>query len=101
MAEKFKGDPGRMRRKTSEWLAGVLDIDLNGWSALEQSAFADFAVVLGLAPEVKGWSSREKERLAEIIRAKVGASEGEYLRLVQGHGRLKQVMLRMGSGLPH
>ena len=53
MAEKFKGDPGKMRQKTSEWLGGLLDIDLDTWSALEQSAFADFALVLALAPEVK------------------------------------------------
>ena len=100
MAEKFKGDPGKMRQKTSEWLAELLDIDLSGWSALEQSAFADFAVVLALVPEVKGWSSREKERLAEIIRAKVGASEVEYLRLIQQHLGLKQAMLRLGLAGP-
>ncbi len=97
MAEKFKGDPGKMRQKTSEWLGGLLDIDLDTWSALEQSAFADFALVLALAPEVKSWARREKERLAEIIRAKVGASEAEYLRLMRGHERLKEVMLRLGS----
>jgi len=100
MAEKFKGDPGKTRQKTSEWLAELLDIDLSRWSTLEQSAFADFAVVLALVPEVKGWSSREKERLAEIIRAKVGASEVEYLRLIQQHGGLKQAMLRLGSAPP-
>ena len=97
MAEKFKGDPGKMRQKTSEWLAGLLDIDLDAWSALEQSAFADFALVLTLASEVKGWSSREEERLAEIIRAKVGATEAEYLRAMQGHEKLKQTMVRLGS----
>ena len=86
-----------MRQKTSEWLAGLLDIDLDAWSALEQSAFADFALVLTLASEVKGWSSREEERLAEIIRAKVGATEAEYLRAMQGHEKLKQTMVRLGS----
>ncbi len=84
-----------MRRWRESWEA-----DLRKWTTVEQSAFSDFAVVLALAPEVKGWSSREKERLAEIIRAKVGASEAEYLRLMQKHEKLKQVMLRLGSGLP-
>jgi len=97
MAEKFKGDPGKMRQKTSEWLARELGVDLRKWSPLEQAAFADFAVVTALAPEVKGWSSREKESLAEIIRAKVGASEVEYLRTMQGHVKLREVMLRLGS----
>ncbi len=97
MAEKFKGDPGRMRQAAVASLARELGIDVRKWTPLGQTAFADFAVVLALVPEVKGWSSREKEQLAEIIRAKLGASEVEYLRLTQGHGRLKQVMLQLGS----
>lgn len=100
MAAKFKGDPGKMREAAVASLARALGTDLPKWSPLEQAAFADFALVFALVPEVKGWSSREKERLAEIIRAKVGASEAGYLRLTQGHGWLKQVMLRLGSGLP-
>jgi len=99
MAEKFKGDPERMREAAVASLARELGADLRKWMPLERAAFGDFALVLALAPEVRGWSGREKERLAEIIRAKVGASEVEYLRLTQGHGRLKQVMLRLGSSL--
>jgi hypothetical protein len=100
MAEKFKGDPGKMREAAVAALARELGSDLRKWTPLEQSAFSDFALVLALAPEVKGWSSREKKSLAEIIRAKVGASEVEYLRLMQRHEKLRQVMLRLGSGLP-
>jgi hypothetical protein len=94
MARKFKGDPEQMRRKTSEWLAGELGVQL------EETAFLDFAVMLALVPEVTRWSSSEKQRLAEIIRAKVGKSEVEYLRLMEGHERLKQVVVRLGSGRP-
>jgi len=97
MAAKFKGDPETMRRKTSEWLARELVVDVERWSALEQAAFADFAVVLALLPEIKRWSVGEKRRVAEIIRAKVGASEMEYLRLMQRHERLKRQILLLGS----
>lgn len=97
MAEKFKGDPDKMRNAAVASLARELGTDLRKWTPVQQSALADFAVVLALAPEVKGWSSREKERLAEIIRAKMGGSEVEYLRAMQRHERLKQVMLRLGS----
>jgi len=96
MAEKFKGDPGRMREAAVASLARELGTDLRKWTPLEQSAFADFALVLALVPEIKGWSSHEKERLAEIIRAKVGATEVEYLQLMQGHQKLKRLMLRLG-----
>jgi hypothetical protein len=97
MAEKFKGDPGKMREAAVASLARELGTDLRKWSSVEQVAFADFALVLALVPEVKGWSSREKKSLAEIIRAKVGASEAEYLRLMQGHVKLKRAMVRLGS----
>jgi len=97
MAAKFKGDPEAMRRKTSEWLAAVLDVES---SLVEQPAFADFAVVLALTPEMTKWSEREKQSVAEIIRAKVGASEARYLRLMQRHDKLRRVVLSRGGTKP-
>jgi hypothetical protein len=97
MAQKFKGDPGKMRQQTSAWLARALRVDLDQWSELEQSAFADFALVLAQVPELEHWTKVEKHGVAEIIRAKVGATDAEYLRLMQGHVKLKEVMLRLGS----
>ena len=97
MAAKFKGDPDAMRRKTSDWLARELQVDVERWNELERAAFADFAAILALAPEIKRWSPAEKRGVAEIIRAKVGASEVEYLRLMQGHTKLKETMVRLGS----
>ena len=96
MAEKFKGDAEAMRSKTSEWLARELDLNLNRWSELERAAFADFAVILALAPEIERWSKAERREAADIIRTKVGASETEYLRAMQKHERLKRVLLRLG-----
>ena len=57
----------------------------------------DFAGMLALVPEMKKWSSGEKLGVGEIIRAKTGPSEVEYLRLMQRHEKLKQVMVRLGS----
>ena len=64
---------------------------------LEQSAFKDFAFVLSLVPELKGWSSDQKQALVEIIRAKVSADEADYLRLLQRHHALKEALVRLGS----
>lgn len=104
MAAKYNGDAEAMRRKTSEWLARELNERTSppkqnrlGWGIPEDAAFADFAVMLALAPEIRHWSGVEKRRLAEIIRAKSGASELAYLRLMRKHEKLKQVMLRLGS----
>jgi hypothetical protein len=77
--------------------ARALRVDLDQWSELERSAFAEFALVLAQVPELEHWIKVEKHGVAEIIRAKVGATDAEYLRLMQGHVKLKEVMLRLGS----
>ena len=97
LAEEFTGDPEKLRRVTVEALSQDLQVDLGTWSPLEQSAFANFAAVLSLAPEVAQWTNLQKQALADIIRAKVSADETEYLRLLQQHQALKQLVLRVGS----
>jgi hypothetical protein len=97
LAEEFNGDPEKLRRVTVEALSQDLQVDLGTWSPLEQSAFANFAAVLSLAPEVAQWTNLQKQALADIIRAKGSADEGRYLRLLQQHQALKQLVLRVGS----
>ena len=63
------------------------------WSPLEQSAFESFASVLSLAPELTQWTPSQKRSLVDIIRAKVSADESKYLRLLQHHRGLKEMIL--------
>jgi hypothetical protein len=97
MAAKFKGDAGKLRLAAVAELVQKLGVDPGQWNALQQSAFADFAVVLALAPELSRLTATEKQRLIEIIRAKVGSDEAKYLRLLQQHSALKEIFLRLGS----
>ena len=97
MAGKFKGDPENMLRATSAALAVNLRVDPKRWSSYEQSAFKDFAVVMSLVPELKGWTSRQKQALVDIVRAKVSSTEAKYLRLLQGHEALKKALIKLGS----
>ncbi len=100
MAERFDGDPERMQRATRRKLSQDLKVDVGTWSALEQSAFENFASVLSLAPEVAQWTAPQKQTLADIIRAKVSADERKYLHLLQQHPALKEIVLRLGSEQP-
>src|SRR5271166_3714815 len=97
MAKEFNGDPESMGRATSTVLAADLRVDPKKWTPLEQLAFKDFAFVLSLVPELKGWTGDQKRTLAEIIRAKVSADESDYLRLLQGHVALKEALVPLGS----
>lgn len=52
-----------------------------------------FTELLDLEP----WSTSEKKLLARIVQAKTGAEETTYLRLMRGHKRLRQEIIKLGS----
>jgi hypothetical protein len=58
---------------------------------------SDFAVVLGLIPDLNRWTETERQAVVRIIRAKAGADEARYLKLMQGHRRLRASMIKLGS----
>ena len=60
------------------------------------AAFADFAAVLLLTPDVPRWTAEEKGALGEIIAAKAGRTELRYLHLLQKHPRLRAAILKLG-----
>ena len=63
-----------------------------GFKAQRQKA-KDFTQLLNL----KSWSAREKELLARIVRAKTGAEETAYLKLMRRHERLRREIIRLGA----
>ncbi len=97
MAARFDGNPQKLRRAATAALSRNLQVDIAAWSPLEQAAFENFASILSLAPEVRQWTNLQKRAMVNIIRAKVSADEREYLRLLQQHRGLKEIVLRLGS----
>lgn len=85
---------GPLRR---EDVAAALSINPERWTEDERRAFANWALVLALIPDLDQWSTAEKRGVAAIIRAKAGPDEARYLRLLQGHARLRQAVLALGS----
>jgi len=98
MARGFAGDAKRFRRAAAEALAVYLGVKVPREDQAEYADFCNFAMVLSLVPEVKSWTAAEKRTLVEIVRAKSGRDEMRYLRLLQRHGKLRAVMLGLGSG---
>jgi hypothetical protein len=97
MARDFGGDAVRMREQTSRVLKKVLGVNISSWSPLEKLAFENFALVLADVPELRAWTREEKEGLVRVIRAKSQPDETLYLHLTQEHGRLREVLGRLGS----
>ncbi len=100
MAHDFDGDAEAMRKVAVARLARIIKVDLKKLKPHEQIAFADFAMVLSLAPDLDGWSSDEKVVLRQIIAAKAGSTELRYQQLLQKHPRLRAAILRLGSRAP-
>jgi hypothetical protein len=99
MASNFGGNAQFMRRLASQVLAKFLRLDLTSWRPLERTAFENFAFVISLAPQFSEWSEMQKQALVEIIRAKAAPDEADYLRLLQQHHALRELILQLGSSL--
>jgi hypothetical protein len=97
MAAGFRGDAKRMRTAAVEKTARVLGFRMDDWTEVELAVLSDFAVVLDLVSDLNRWSDGERQSLLQIIRAKSRSDEGRYLKLMQGHVRLRTAMIKLGS----
>ncbi|HKF57708.1 MAG TPA: hypothetical protein VKJ45_19780 [Blastocatellia bacterium] len=96
-ALQFKGEIETLRVKSIERVGHALE--LNPWKlkGLERLAFDNLALVLDLIPDLADWSRAEKRQMDRIIRAKSGADDAAYARLLQRHARLRKALILIGS----
>jgi hypothetical protein len=97
MASHAGGDAEKLRRASRQRVARALNVRVEDWKSPEQRAFDDLALVLALIPDLARWTEDEKRAAAHIIRAKAGADETRYIRLLQRHSRLRDEVIKIGS----
>ena len=97
MKKKHAGRSDEFRAASDTNVGCALSVVPYRWPALELDAFRDWSAVLSLIPDLANWSKTEKAQIASIIRAKGSRTETEYLRLLQNHVRLRDVVLAIGS----
>jgi hypothetical protein len=97
MGAEFGGDVDRLRRASVATVSRALGINVDRWRAPERRVFDDFAPVLALIPDLARWSPPERRALVRVVRAKAGADELDYLRLLQGHARLGRALIALGT----
>lgn len=97
MAKEFDGNPAKLRVHAVEKVRNALNLDLEKLKEDELKAWRQLSLPLALVPDLKEWSSADKELLEKVILAKADANESRYLRLMQGHARLRTEMIRLGS----
>jgi hypothetical protein len=98
MSSKFGGVARKFRDEAIRKFNRVLGLSLNDWPESELPALSDFAITLSLVEDLHRWSDSEKQMLVSVIRAKVGLDESRYLKLMQKHQRLRDVVIKLGSG---
>lgn len=91
LAKRYGGDASRMRAMSESKVAEILGAHRN------LKHLSDFAVVLGLAPDLERWTDSEKQGMVRIIQAKASADEVRYLKLSQKHERFRTELIRLGS----
>jgi hypothetical protein len=97
MARDFDGNAEAMRKATVARLARAINVDTQKLKPQARIAFADFATVLNLVPDLSRWSSDEKAALREIIAAKSARTELRYQQLLIRHERLRRAILQIGT----
>lgn len=97
MSERFHGDAQSLRAASVREVARALGVQPNEWSADEQRAFGDWALLLSLIPGLARWSDDEKLALVNLVRAKAAAQETRYLHLLLKQRRLREEIIKLGS----
>jgi len=93
VTHEFNGDRRRAKRVCTERVCETLGIvDLGSWRAGERNALQRIAPTLALLSDLPRWPAREKQALAQAVRAKGGRSESDYLKLLGRVPRLAEVM---------
>jgi len=98
MAHEFSGDAARIREASVTEVTRDLNLNQSRWTAAERRSLENWSLVLALIPALARWSAEEKRDVIGIIRSQSGGNEMLYLRRTQRHGRLREELLRLGSG---
>ncbi|HSB26284.1 MAG TPA: hypothetical protein VLE19_00450 [Pyrinomonadaceae bacterium] len=92
MAREFKGNVNLMRSHGLALAAKTLGLE-------GKSDIGDIAVILLLLDNLQAWSKEDLCLLRNIIETKRTGLESKYLRLLQKHVRLRDELIKIGSGL--
>ena len=97
LAQEFAGDRERLFQSSLTSVSQALGCNFADWKEKERKAIADLAVVFALIPDLAVWPAAAKKLILRLVRAKAGADESGYVRLLQKQPRLRQALIRLGS----
>ncbi|MGE5347015.1 MAG: hypothetical protein ACM3JH_13765 [Acidithiobacillales bacterium] len=94
LARRFGSDRERGARETLREAQALLGVpSLGRFSPGERLAFARWAPLVTLLPGLSRWSEQARRSLTDVIRAKGGTRESDFVRLFDAHRPLRRALL--------
>ncbi len=91
IARRFHGDRRAAAQAASVAVAAAVGAERRRhWPRDERHAFEQLSLLIALIPDLARWPAGDRRRLVQVLRAKGGPSEARYVRLLNGHHRLRR-----------
>ncbi len=101
LAERFGADRERGIKICARDAAKLLGVrSRSRFTSGERLAWNRWAPLVMILPRVNRWSAGSKARLVEVIRAKGGARESEFVALFDRHRALRRAILELAEDQP-
>ncbi len=95
VAARFGSDRERAETVLAREAARLLGARTAAWTPAERLAFRRWAPLVSILPGALHWTSGEKSALVAVIRAKGGRRESDFVRLFDGHRRLRKAIVAL------
>jgi hypothetical protein len=100
VVKRYAGDRDVAASACAIEVAGWLGVPgWRRWPVSEREAFERLAPLVRLLPEVKRWPATDRRALAQVLRAKGGRRESDFVAAFDGHVRLRAAFARTLTGL--
>ncbi|HEX6881764.1 MAG TPA: hypothetical protein VF530_00205 [Planctomycetota bacterium] len=95
LARRFGSDRARGERECAREAGRRLGVrSFRGWKRSELEAWTRLAPVVGLLDGLERWSAAEKRAAVQVLRAKGGRRESDFVRLFDAHAKLRRALVR-------
>ena len=96
VATRFGSDRRRAARVLADEARALLGLrSLDGWDRGQRLALHRWAPLIGVLPGGARWSPADRTALAEVVRAKGGRRESDFVRLFDRHRRLRRAVVAL------
>ena len=98
LADRFGADREKGVRTLSREATHLLGIrSKRSWSSGERLAWERWSPLIVMLPGISRWKPEEKRALVQVVKAKGGRRESDYVTLFDKHRRLRRAILKLAE----